>query len=270
MSDHRPSMIYVDRTDPSQGYYMVFASGVGETVWGWTWFENGEPVRHCPVERETRTESLRDVIADAEATLTQHGIGRRLASTARGLVTKYSRYEAIEGRLSQVVGRPTNAVRYEPATGEWWVSCDLGHTHYGRYGAAGMLLVDTAGGDPRFLLQRRAAWVDYGNTWGIPGGALREGESPEAGALRETVEEMGVLHVAGRTLTTVTDEHGQWDFHTVVVLIDDPHHVLRRATSEQDECDWFTLDEMAGLPLHPGFAESWPRVLDTATAALVG
>lgn len=265
-----PTTIYVDRTDPQQGYYLVAPSGIEETIWNWAWYEQSHLVRKGEVERASRLESLEDVIHDAQSHLTEYGVGRRIISTARGLVKRYTRTNAIQERLDRVTDRPRNATRFNPAEGEWWVRCDAGHEHYGRHGAAGMLLVDAAGGDPRFLLQRRAAWVDHGNTWSIPGGALRAGETPQAGALREAVEEMGVLHISGEPLGVVRDEHGQWTYHTVMLLIDDPHHIVRRATSEQDECDWFTLNEMDGLPLHPGFAASWPRVLDTATAALIG
>src|SRR3712207_9397511 len=74
-----------------------------------------------------------------------------------------------------------------------WVTCALGHRHWGRVGAAG-LLVHRAGADgPELLLQHRATWSHHGGTWGTPGGALHAGESPEHGALREVQEELGLL-----------------------------------------------------------------------------
>src|SRR3712207_9520205 len=50
-----------------------------------------------------------------------------------------------------------------------WVTCALGHRHWGRVGAAG-LLVHRAGADgPELLLQHRAVWSHHGGTWGTPG-----------------------------------------------------------------------------------------------------
>jgi hypothetical protein len=73
---------------------------------------------------------------------------------------------------------------------ERWTFCDQGHVHLGAVGAAGLLLryLPTEG-EPSYLLQQRSTGVDYGGTWGIPGGAIREGESPEMTAQREAEEE---------------------------------------------------------------------------------
>jgi len=105
----------------------------------------------------------------------------------------------IEGRLT-TQARPANAVRYNPAEDEWWVSCERGHVHYGAHGAAGLLLRtwSESGEAWAYLLQQRAAWVDHGGTWGIPSGALREGEDPRVGAIREANEESHTasLHTA--------------------------------------------------------------------------
>ena len=42
----------------------------------------------------------------------------------------------------------------------------------------------------RILLLLRSKHVTEGGTWGIPGGAVEEGEDPFDSALRETEEEM--------------------------------------------------------------------------------
>ena len=77
--------------------------------------------------------------------------------------------------------------------GNGWVRCDLGHRHWGRYGAAGLLVADrSTAGEPLVLLQHRAAWTASGDTWGIPGGARDSHESPAEGALREACEETGI------------------------------------------------------------------------------
>ena len=46
---------------------------------------------------------------------------------------------------------------------------------------------------PRFLLQKRSRRVHRPGSWSIPGGAIREGESPAKAAIREAIEETGPL-----------------------------------------------------------------------------
>ena len=69
-----------------------------------------------------------------------------------------------------------------------WATCEHGHAHWGRRGAAGLLLAD--GG--RVLLQLRARWSHQGGTWSIPGGARERGETAVQAALREAHEEMAI------------------------------------------------------------------------------
>lgn len=75
---------------------------------------------------------------------------------------------------------------------ERWTICESGHVHWGANGGAALLLrhLDPEG-PPTYLLQQRSRWVDEGGKWGIPGGAIRNGESPELTARRETQEEIG-------------------------------------------------------------------------------
>ena len=81
---------------------------------------------------------------------------------------------------------------HPPAPGERWTICALDHVHWGANGGAGLLLRHVpAGTEPRYLLALRSRLVDEPASWGIPGGAIRDGESPEAAARREMVEEIG-------------------------------------------------------------------------------
>lgn len=150
-------------------------------------------------------------------------------------------------------------VRFEPHDKEWWVECDKGCVHYGEYGAAGLLL---RSGD-EVLLQHRAPWVDSPNTWSIPAGALRRDESAILGALREAAEE-GVRRrrrdphdLFGRS-TVVTDDHGGWAFHTVIVDVDDKAEWTSYQSME-GALRWLSEEEIIVLRdmgrLHPGFAE---------------
>ena len=73
--------------------------------------------------------------------------------------------------------------------GDAWVTGPNGEKFWGRYGASGLLVWHPPTG---VLLQHRVGWSHFGGTWGLPGGARKEGESAEAGALREAREEAGV------------------------------------------------------------------------------
>ena len=42
------------------------------------------------------------------------------------------------------------------------------------------------------VMQHRAVWSAEGGTWGIPGGATAQGETPIEGALRESYEEANI------------------------------------------------------------------------------
>ena len=66
-----------------------------------------------------------------------------------------------------------------------WTGCASGHLHWGAQGGAGLLLrCAPERGKVLYLLVQRSRWVDHGGTWGIPGGALHEGETAESGARR--------------------------------------------------------------------------------------
>ncbi len=144
--------------------------------------------------------------------------------------------------------------------GDGWVQCAEGHRHWGRYGAAGLLLVAPDGeGTLCVLLQHRAAYSHHGDTWGVPGGARDPHETAEQAALRETAEETG-LDVAGVTVTgSALDDHGGWSYTTVLgraASLLDVHALDWESTAVA----WVPLDEVERHVLHPGFAASWPLV----------
>jgi 8-oxo-dGTP diphosphatase len=135
-----------------------------------------------------------------------------------------------------------------------WTGCDKGHVHWGAAGAAGVLFrYVPQRGKPVYLLQQRSRWVDYGGTWGIPGGAIKDGESPEETARREVEEEFGMIPSYRVTGVEVQDCGGGWKFHIVTADVDKPFLVF--CAQETDATGWFTDEEMRSLPLHPGFQE---------------
>ena len=144
------------------------------------------------------------------------------------------------------------------SSGDAWVEGPDGSRYWGRFGAAGLLVVS-----PGFevLLQHRAEWSHFGGTWGIPGGARHEGESAVDAAVREAGEEAGVPVGALTVRFTTVLDLGYWSYTTVVSdaserfapVVSDPESI---------ELRWVSVDGVEVLPLHPRFAESWPDLRD--------
>ncbi len=136
--------------------------------------------------------------------------------------------------------------------GDGWVECSCGQRHWGRFGAAG-LLVSHAG---RVLLQHRAPWSHHGDTWGVPGGARRSDEDALTAALREAKEEAGVDADVVTPYVSVLDDHGPWSYTTVLARTD--HEFTALATDpESVQLQWVSTDEVPHLPLHPAFRVTW-------------
>ncbi|MFL6237887.1 MAG: NUDIX hydrolase [Actinomycetes bacterium] len=148
--------------------------------------------------------------------------------------------------------------------GNGWVKCAQGHRHWGLHGAAGLLVrhSDVSTGRTYVLLQHRAAWSHHGDTWGIPGGARDSHESPEQAAMREAVEEAGVAVDLLLVRQSVTDDHGGWSYVTVLAEAT-AMTPLRARNFESVELRWVPVEDVHQLPLHPGFAITWPVLRET-------
>jgi 8-oxo-dGTP diphosphatase len=183
--------------------------------------------------------------------------------------------------------------------GDGWAHCDGGHTHWGRFGAVGLLAycaasaakapggaasaAKTPGGaslaaktpdgatgaaDARVLLVRRSFWSQHGGSWGPPGGARDSDEAPLAAALREAAEECG-LPPAGVTVQgLLRDEHGGWSYQTFVARAAEQFPV-GPASAEISQAMWADPAEVATMRLHPGFAASWPVLSQALTPVSV-
>ncbi len=143
--------------------------------------------------------------------------------------------------------------------GNGWVRCSLGHRHWGKFGAAGLLAYAGEPDETQILLQRRVAWSHYGGTWGLPGGAADSHETPVEAALREAAEECGVPPDAVVVHGIYTDDHGGWAYHTVFARAAAPFAAYP-ASEETDDVDWVPADRAAELDLHPGLAAHWAEL----------
>ena len=149
-------------------------------------------------------------------------------------------------------------------SGDAWVECRCGRRHWGRFGAAGLLLTRSAPGTDgvartEVLLQHRALWSDQGGTWGLPGGALHEHEDPVAGALREAAEEAGVDASGVAVSGTHVLDHGVWRYTTVIARVTGPQDP-RPTDAESLEIAWVPLDDVPARPLLVAFGAAWPAL----------
>ncbi|PRB65677.1 NUDIX domain-containing protein [Microbacterium sp. MYb45] len=140
--------------------------------------------------------------------------------------------------------------------GDAWVVAESGERYWGRFGAAGLLAYDPARG---ILLQHRVAWSHFGGTWGLPGGALHEGESAIVGAIREAQEEAGVPDGAVRPRFTSVLDLGIWSYTTVVADVRVPFEPVI-SDPESVALEWVPVEAVETLPLHPGFGAAWPAL----------
>jgi 8-oxo-dGTP pyrophosphatase MutT (NUDIX family) len=142
-----------------------------------------------------------------------------------------------------------------------WTICALGHRHWGRAGAAGLLLHRAGAGGPEVLLQHRAHWSHHGGTWGTPGGALHVDEDPADGALREVREELGLVPDDVVLGARSIDDHGGWSYTTVLARPARPIEAADlRLDGESAGAAWVVLAAIHELPLHPGLAGSLARL----------
>ncbi|WP_228488863.1 NUDIX domain-containing protein [Raineyella fluvialis] len=139
------------------------------------------------------------------------------------------------------------------------MQCGCGQQHWGLFGAAGLLVWREGDNGRQVVLQQRADWTHHGGTWGIPGGALTGGESAVAGAVREAVEEAGLVTSAVRVRADRRLEHPDWSYTTAVAeavaawqpsVTDPESHQLR----------WIDLSTAEDYPLLPAFAASLPEL----------
>lgn len=153
--------------------------------------------------------------------------------------------------------------------GDGWSRSLDGSRHWGKHGAAGLLLrAPLPGGEPSVLLQHRAIWSHQGGTWALPGGARDSHETTVHAAVREAEEEAGItgslLRVRAERVTARASSG--WSYTTVIA--DASSTLATRRNRESAELRWVPEAMVSELPLHPGFAASWAQ-LQTQRVRLV-
>jgi len=110
--------------------------------------------------------------------------------------------------------------------------------------------------DGRFLLVRRGKEPNRG-AWGFPGGVQELGETVFAGALRELLEETGIVADAPRFLTSLdVIQHDAADavqyHYTLIAIAVTWIAGDGKAADDADAVGWYMPDEMQHLPALPG------------------
>ncbi|NKY37537.1 NUDIX hydrolase [Nocardia speluncae] len=143
--------------------------------------------------------------------------------------------------------------------GDGWAVSPGGVRHWGKFGAAGLLLrAPIAAGGVAVLLQHRAPWSHQGGTWALPGGARDSDETAVHAAVREADEEAGIkatdIQVRAERVTAVAPSG--WTYITVIADADKPLPV--EPNMESVELAWVPEHEVDQRPLHAAFAAAWP------------
>jgi 8-oxo-dGTP diphosphatase len=143
--------------------------------------------------------------------------------------------------------------------GDQWVYGPNGEKVWGAFGAAGVLVWNRD--TDCVLLQLRAEWSHHGGTWGIPGGAMRKGESAREGALREAHEEAGVPEELLEAIDEFIIDLGFWSYTTVVARTTE-HFEPVENDQESIDLQWVKRTAVEELELHPRFGQNWPHLRD--------
>jgi 8-oxo-dGTP pyrophosphatase MutT (NUDIX family) len=125
--------------------------------------------------------------------------------------------------------------------------------------ACGVLAADEQG---RILLQRRR---DTGQ-WAIPMGKMELGETPRQCAIRETLEETGVLTVVTGILGVYSDPRhivaysdGEIRQEYEVILLGHPVGGAPAANDEASDVAWVAPGDLSTLDIHP---TQWRQLRD--------
>ncbi|MFI0412312.1 NUDIX hydrolase [Actinomadura sp. 3N508] len=134
-----------------------------------------------------------------------------------------------------------------------------------------VLCVVEHGGSPSVILIRRAYQGRNAGQWGLPGGRLEDGETPEEAALRELREEIGLAAGPGDVLGRLDDFPATSGFAItpIVVVLDAPgplvpspdevhsvHHTSLRRLADDDTPRWVPQPD-GGRLLQMWLAPDW-------------
>lgn len=116
----------------------------------------------------------------------------------------------------------------------------LPRTFWGKQGAGILLIAQDTG---RVLLTLRSSYVKEPNTWGIPGGAMDEGETnPEEAARREAREELGFDGELIKLIPAYVFKIKNFEYHNYIGLV--PTEFTPTLDWENSRALWFDIDKL--------------------------
>jgi septum formation protein len=119
---------------------------------------------------------------------------------------------------------------------------------------------ETTGEVTHIVMQHRAVWSAEGGTWGIPGGATADGESPIEGALRESYEEANITPEDIDVVGSYCEDHGPWSYTTVFAFERPGHRVDPKANDDESmEIEWVPIDDVPNRKLLTAMRTDWPN-----------
>lgn len=117
--------------------------------------------------------------------------------------------------------------------------------------AASAVITDALG---RVVLIQRGVEPDRG-LWSVPGGRVELGESHRQAAVREALEETGLVVEAGDELWVVTVPTGGGDLYEIHDFACTVVGGDLAAGDDADDARWFAADELAGVLMTAGLAD---------------
>jgi mutator protein MutT len=113
--------------------------------------------------------------------------------------------------------------------------------------------------EDKILLLKRHPKKPQGYTWGVPGGKIEEGETPEAAVIREVYEEVGVqlnqaelVPIETLYIRGLQNDYTFYRFRKHFIV----QPVINLCLKEHVEARWVTIEEGLTLPLIYGGKEA--------------
>lgn len=121
-------------------------------------------------------------------------------------------------------------------------------------------VIEAESGEVLFL--HRQDWKPEGNTWGIPGGKIQEGESDEEAVNREVIEETGWKLDEIKLLDTFYVRYPGYDFifHMWHQKVAGPFDAKINPKEHKDFCWMKPVEAMRKLPLIGGLDKCFESV----------
>lgn len=141
--------------------------------------------------------------------------------------------------------------------GDGWTTTPGGKRVWGKYGAAGLLLMhqDPATGERRYLMVQRGPAISDPGKWQFPGGAIDSKETFHQGGAREVIEELGFKADALKDAEVHGEHHNEipgsnWKYVSVAAQVPamlKPDLSTHHARAETSDAKWMTEAEIRKL-----------------------